>query len=89
LERKIDKCEIVPNTEITASFFPERSYLLRVTGSGFLRNQIRLMMGSLVMLGNGEKTLEDFKASLDPEVNDPATFIAPGSGLMLNKVDFE
>ncbi|MHA6280541.1 tRNA pseudouridine synthase A [Salinimicrobium sp. CAU 1759] len=89
LEREIEKCEIVLNKEITASFFPERSYLLRVVGSGFLRNQIRLMMGSLVLLGNGEKTLEEMKASLDKKVTSPATFIAPGSGLILNRVDFQ
>jgi tRNA pseudouridine38-40 synthase len=89
LKREINTCEIVLNTQITASFFPERSYLLRVTGSGFLRNQIRLMMGALVLLGRGELSLDDIGSSLDPEIQMPMNFIAPGSGLILNKVDFD
>lgn len=89
LEREINMCIIVPNTEITASFFPDKSYLLKVTGNGFLRNQIRLMMGCLVVLGRGEISLKDLERSLDPEVKMPMNFIAPGSGLILNKVDFQ
>lgn len=89
LEREILKCEIRNNELITASFFPEKSFALHVKGTGFLRNQIRLMMGALILLGRGELTLEDLKAHLDPEIKDPITFIAPGSGLILNKMDFE
>ncbi|MDX1603149.1 MAG: tRNA pseudouridine(38-40) synthase TruA [Salinimicrobium sediminis] len=89
LEREIVLCEIVPNKEITASFFPDKSFLLRVTGSGFLRNQIRLMMGCLVQLGRGEYTIEKVQKSLDPDVKMPMTYIAPGSGLILNKVEFD
>ncbi len=88
LEREIDVCRIEPNKEYSASFFPDRTYLLRVQGSGFLRNQIRLMMGSLVLLGRGELELSDIKRSLLPDVEMPMNFIAPGSGLILNKVDF-
>lgn len=88
LEREIQTCEIIKNTRFTASFFPEKSYLFRITGPGFLRNQVRLMMGCLVLLGKGELSLEDIRSSLDPEVKMPMTFIAPGSGLILNKVEF-
>jgi tRNA pseudouridine38-40 synthase len=87
-ERTINECVLVPNKEITASFFPERTYALKIKGAGFLRNQIRLMMGALVLLGRGEITLEELRDSLKPEVNNPVTYIAPGSGLILNKVDF-
>ncbi len=89
VEREIEICEIQPNKEITASFFPERSFLLRVTGTGFLRNQIRLIMGCLVQLGRGEFSLKDIEEALDPKVKLPMTYIAPGSGLILNKVDFK
>lgn len=88
LEREILQCEIRNNEVISASFFPEKSYALHIRGAGFLRNQIRLMMGSLVLLGRGEITLQDLNARLNPEVEDPITFIAPGSGLLLNKMDF-
>jgi tRNA pseudouridine38-40 synthase len=89
LEREIQVCEILQNREITASFFPEITYTLRVQGSGFLRNQIRLMMGSLVLVGRGELDLEDIRNSLKSEVIMPMNYIAPGSGLILNKVSFK
>ncbi len=89
VDRKILHCEIVKNDIITASFFPEQSYILKIRAKGFLRNQIRLIMGTLVLLGRGELDLSDIQKSLKPEVNSPMTFIAPGSGLILNKIDFE
>lgn len=90
VEREILKCEIKVNDVVTASFFPEKSYALHVHGSGFLRNQIRLIMGSLVLLGRGELTLEEIRRSLDPDAgpNAPMNYIAPGSGLILNEVTF-
>lgn len=88
-DREIDVCEIVENTQLTANFFPETSYILRVKGKGFMRNQIRLMMGALINLGKGELTLSDIEASLLPNNNVAIDYIAPASGLILNKVDFQ
>ena len=88
LEREIETCEISINKEITASFFPDKTYVLKVRAAGFLRNQIRLMMGSLVLVGRGELSLEELEKSLSPEVSMLMNYIAPGSGLILNKIDF-
>lgn len=83
----IDTCEITENDIYTANFFPEKSYLLRVTGEGFKRNQVRLIMARLVQLGAGEYNLEAIKTSLSsPNEEFPITYIAPASGLILNKV---
>ena len=87
-EREIITSEIIKNTEITASFFPENTFLFRISGEGFLRHQVRLMMGSLVLVGRGELSLEDIKNSLKPEADMQMDYIAPASGLILNKVDF-
>ena len=89
VERVIDLCEITENNEISASFFPEETFLLRIRSGGFLRNQIRLMMGTLVQLGRGEIGLDDIESSLQPENEVLIDFIAPGSGLMINKIEFE
>lgn len=88
-DRVIDECEIIENTLLTANFFPEQSYVLRVKGKGFMRNQIRLMMGALIKLGKGELTLSDIEASLIPDNNIAIDYIAPASGLILNKTHFE
>jgi len=88
-ERIIIKSEITENQVYTANFFPKTSYVFRVEGAGFLRNQIRLMMGALIQLGKGELQLTDIEESLNPENTRVINCIAPASGLILNRIDFE
>jgi len=87
--RTIDVCELKENNLYTASFFPEKTYVLRIVGKGFGRNQIRLMMGALIKLGRGEISLDYIKNSLLPESTEVMDYIAPASGLILNKIEFE
>ncbi|WP_378174475.1 tRNA pseudouridine(38-40) synthase TruA [Aquimarina sp. SS2-1] len=84
---EIIQCEIEKNTLYTANFFPEESYLLRVKGEGFKRNQIRLMMGVLLDLGKGKVNIDFIKKTLDPNEEEIVLeHIVPGSGLILNSV---
>jgi len=89
-KREILSCSIEDNTILEASFFPEKSYVLKVKGKGFLRYQIRLMMGMLVELGKGNATLDFISESLKEE-NDkkPLEYIAPASGLQLYDLSFD
>ena len=87
--REILTCEIIENTEYTANFFPKKSYMLRVRGKGFMRNQIRLMMGTLMDLGKGKLSLKDIEDSLLPDNTIKMEYIAPASGLILKSVEFE
>jgi len=87
--REILTCEIIENTIYSANFFPKKSYLLRVRGKGFMRNQIRLMMGTLIDLGKGKLTLNDIEKSLEPENTIKMEYIAPASGLILKSLQFE
>ncbi|WP_036154270.1 tRNA pseudouridine synthase A [Maribacter forsetii] len=86
--REIDSCTIVANDVLTANFFPEQSYILKVVGSGFMRYQIRMIMGALVQLGKNELTLHEIKESLIAGSSQKLNTIAPGSGLMLNQLHF-
>ncbi len=87
--REITVSEIVVNDIYTANFFPEKSYVYRVKSRGFLRNQIRLIMGTLFRLGQGEVDLEFIKKSLiEHNIDRPLPFVAPASGLILNNVEF-
>lgn len=88
-EREIIVCELIENIQFTANFFPETSYILRVKGQGFMRNQIRLMMGALIKLGRGEISLKYIEDSLKSESIEVMDYIAPASGLILNKIEFE
>ncbi|MGB0896273.1 MAG: tRNA pseudouridine(38-40) synthase TruA [Flavobacteriaceae bacterium] len=86
----ITTCELVENTVYQANFFPKKSYLLRVVGEGFKRNQIRIMMARLMELGKGTVELDAFKKSLShPKEPMPITYIAPASGLILQSVNFK
>lgn len=85
-QRTILKSEIEENTIFTANFFPKKSYAYHIHGKGFLRNQVRLMMGQLVALGKGMSTLQDIKYTLQENDLKPLNYIAPASGLILNKI---
>jgi tRNA pseudouridine38-40 synthase len=90
LVRKVLKSEVVENTELTASFFPKESFVFKVSSKGFMRNQVRLMMGQLFELGKHNISLEDVRKSLSNDSDkESLTVIAAASGLHLMKVDFE
>lgn len=85
-EREVYSSEIVENNLYTANFFPKESFVYKVKGSGFMRYQIRMMMGTLFLLGNGEMSLEEVENTLT-NWDDDLTLneIAPASGLILYK----
>ncbi|WP_035479774.1 tRNA pseudouridine synthase A [Gelidibacter mesophilus] len=87
--RTIFSCNLVENDMFSASFFPSESYLLKVESEGFGYNQVRTMMGALVKLGIHEFTLDDIVKNLQPESVEQIDYIAPASGLILNRVEFE
>lgn len=88
-QREIMSSEIVLNTDYTASFFPEKSYIFKVKGQGFMRNQIRLMMGTLIELGQGKRTLAEIEESLNESYPYNMQYIAPASGLILKSITFD
>lgn len=88
-DREIVLSEIVKNTQIFGSFVPESSYVFKVKSKGFLRYQVRLMIGALVNVGRGEWGLDDLKDTLSNFEGMQIKHIAPSSGLVLHKVDFE
>lgn len=85
--RTIEICEIQENNILKANFFPHLSYALHVKGKGFMRYQIRMMMGALIQLGKGELTINDIQTSLTAESKLQLTYVAPGSGLLLNRLE--
>lgn len=87
-EREVLLSKIEENTIFKASFFPEKTYAYHIHSKGFLRYQVRLIMGQLLSLGRGEISLADIKKSLQGLDKKPLRHIAPSSGLILNKIDF-
>ncbi|WP_010134314.1 tRNA pseudouridine(38-40) synthase TruA [Ochrovirga pacifica] len=84
--RSVKTSIIEENTLYKANFFPKKSYLYKVTGNGFMRYQIRMMMGQLFLLGMHEISIKDLQHSLSHfDDGKLLTEIAPASGLILYK----
>lgn len=88
-DRSVEACEIVENKEFFQSQEFPRSYFLRIKASGFMRHQVRIIVGSLINLGRGQISLEELEASLDGTKPAKAGFVAPASGLFLKEIWFE
>lgn len=88
-EGKIEVCLLKENDIYTANFFPEKSYVLKVVGEGFKRQQIRLMMGALIDLGRHEIDLNQLEKIIDGRNKIKLEHIAQASGLILNKVSLK
>lgn len=88
-DREVLTSQLTENTIYSANYFPEKTYLFKVRGKGFMRNQIRLMMGTLIDLGKGKISLETINDSLLPDSHIKMNYIAPASGLILNNIEFE
>lgn len=88
VDREILHSEIVENTKYQANFFPEKTFIFKVRGEGFMRSQVRLMMGALIRIGNGELSLQDLKKVLEDKNESLVPFKAPASGLILESVEY-
>lgn len=86
-EGEITHCTIQENTELKANFFPKHSFVLTVKGSGFKRQQIRLMMGALIDLGQHKFDLAYFKTLINGKNRIKLSHVAPASGLILQEVN--
>ncbi len=88
-EREVLVSKIEENNIYKASFFPAKTYAYHIHSKGFMRYQVRLIMGQLFSLGRGETGLNEIKESLKGDNDNPLRHIAPSSGLILNKMEFE
>ncbi|MGB1295496.1 MAG: tRNA pseudouridine synthase A [Flavobacteriales bacterium] len=87
--RTVDFCEIKDNDLYTANFFPKDSYMMTIRSKGFMRYQIRFIMGALFKLGRHEIGLDDIKKSLiSSDCREHLEHPAPASGLILNKLTY-
>lgn len=67
-------------------FEEENIWQLRIRGDGFLKQMVRLIVGSLWSLAKGKTTLDQIEASLSGVDTGKLGPVAPACGLYLNKV---
>jgi tRNA pseudouridine38-40 synthase len=60
--------------------------VFRITGEGFLRGMVRALVGTLIEVGTGRRTPEDFAALLAGAPREAAGPTAPAHGLVLDEV---
>jgi len=58
-----------------------------VTGNGFLQNMVRIMVGTLLEVGRGERDADSIPALFGGKRSE-AGFLAPAQGLCLQEVDY-
>ncbi len=58
-------------------------------GTGFLYHMVRILTGTLLEVGCGEKSLENVKRALEQKEQEMAGFLVPARGLFLEKVYYE
>lgn len=71
--------------------FKREKHLLAIfiTGDGFLYNMVRILVGTLLEVGRGERTLEQVRFALDNPKRKYAGVTVSSCGLFLYKVDYK
>lgn len=77
--REIDKIDIISKDgNITMTFH----------GNGFLQHMVRIVVGTLLEVGYGKRSIESVKELLEVKDRSRAGFMAPAKGLCLMSVDY-
>lgn len=58
-------------------------------GNGFLQNMVRILVGTLIEIGEGKKKKDEIPDIFSSLTREKAGFLAPAKGLMLSKVFYE
>jgi tRNA pseudouridine38-40 synthase len=74
---------------VTVSTAEERMLAIEVTGSGFMHNMVRIIVGALVDIGRGRLTRGAFARCLGSKDRRDLGITAPPEGLYLWKTDLD
>lgn len=61
---------------------------IRYRGNGFLYNMVRIVTGTLIEVGKGERQPEEIKEILERKSREAAGFTAPAHGLFMEGVEY-
>ena len=74
----------------SVKILPHESLLeIRISGDGFLYNMMRIITGTLIEVGQGNRTPESVKEILEKGDRKQAGFTAPAKGLFLTSVVYD
>jgi tRNA pseudouridine38-40 synthase len=84
--REIYECEILHIAQ-DQWMLPEH-FVFRIVGNGFLKQMVRLLVGTIWNIGRGKVSLEELKASLGPKKLKKLGPVAPPGGLYMVRVNY-
>ena len=61
---------------------------IHVEGNGFLYNQVRIIAGSLILVGSGQREAGFIKKALEAHDREASGPTAPPEGLLLVRIDY-
>lgn len=82
---KENKVRTIYSIEILES---DEEIEFRFVGDGFLRNMVRILVGTILEVGRGKKKAEDVAKILQSKDRESAGHTAPGHGLFLWQVNY-
>lgn len=78
------------NCDVTKAIWvlEKKSLIFHITADRFLRNMVRAIVGTLINVGAGKTTLEEFKKIIESKDRKNAGPSAPAQGLFLTEVNY-
>lgn len=86
--RTISRLDINIDVKFDTLGLSLQSHQIIIEADGFLKQMIRIIVGTLIDLGRGVCSLSDIKESLDVNSTKRLGFITPPHGLFLSKVKY-
>ena len=81
-----DEAGFVRNIREIHMFFENNDIIISLTGNGFMRYMVRMIVGNLIQVGLGKISVEQVKENLENKVRKPSSYKAPAYGLYLKEV---
>ena len=78
--RRIYECKVLKE---------EDEIIIRVTGNGFLYNMVRIIAGTLIQVGSGNRKPSDMASILEAKDRGAAGPTAPAHGLTMIGIEYE
>jgi tRNA pseudouridine38-40 synthase len=66
----------------------DNQFIFTIKADRFLRNMVRAIVGTMINIGSGKTSLEEFKEIIESKNRSKAGFSVPAHGLFLVKVDY-
>lgn len=84
-----DDNNFVRNISKIAFSEDEKFINIELTGNGFMRYMVRMIIGNLVQVGLGKLTKEEIEKDLTSNLRKPSSYKAPAEGLYLKEVIYD